>query len=147
MDHHWIIIIITASTISIKWCYLSILLVIGSSKKPTLFHARCRTSPLSGLHLQCQPFFMLDVGLVIFNTYIRSWEAQLSTMLERLCSYSRPWEAQPSTMLEMLFTYIRPWEAHPTTMSERLCTYIQPWEAHPTTISKRICTYIQPWES
>ena len=62
-DHHCIIIIITASAISIKWCYLSILLVRGSSTEPTLFHASCRPSPYVGLPLQSQPFFILDVGL------------------------------------------------------------------------------------
>ena len=46
--HHesWII---TESTISIKWCYLSILLVTGSSTEPTLFHAGCRSSLQVGL--------------------------------------------------------------------------------------------------
>ena len=45
--HHqsWIIII-TTPTVSSKWCYLSILLVIGSSIEPALFHARCRSQHL-----------------------------------------------------------------------------------------------------
>ena len=73
LDHHWIIIkarssldhhqswiIIKAissldhhyySVISIKWCYLSILLVTGSSTEPTLFHAGCRPSLHVGLLL------------------------------------------------------------------------------------------------
>ena len=51
MDHHWIIIIIIASAISIKWCYLSILLVRGSSTEPTLCHVGCRPSLHVGLHL------------------------------------------------------------------------------------------------
>ena len=39
----WIIIIITASAISSKWCYLSILLIIGSSTELALFHVGCRS--------------------------------------------------------------------------------------------------------
>ena len=60
LDHHqsWIII---ASTISSKWFYLSILLIKGSSTKPTLLHVDCRPSLHVGLHQQRQPFFMLDV--------------------------------------------------------------------------------------
>ena len=54
MDHHWIIIIITTPAISSKWCYLSILIVIGSYTNPTLFHAGCRPSLHLGIHvLQC----------------------------------------------------------------------------------------------
>ena len=41
LDHHWIIINITASAILIKWCYLSIILITGSSTEPSLFHAGC----------------------------------------------------------------------------------------------------------
>ena len=108
LDRHqsWIIIIIV-DAISSKWCYLSNLLVIGSSIYPTLFHAICRPSlhvglhrqshPFFmlyvglhlqsqlfsmldvGLHLQSQPFFMLDVGLIIFNTCIWTWEDQPAT--------------------------------------------------------------------
>ena len=48
----WIIINITASAISINWCYLSIILVIGSSTEAALFHAVCRPSLYVGL-LQC----------------------------------------------------------------------------------------------
>ena len=52
MDQHWIIIIIIiASTIFIKSCYPSILLIIGSSTEPALFHAGCRPSLHVGLHL------------------------------------------------------------------------------------------------
>ena len=50
LDHHWIIII-TAYAILIKWFYLSILLITGSSTEPTLFHAGCRPSLHVGLHL------------------------------------------------------------------------------------------------
>ena len=49
LEHHWIIIV--ASTISIKWCYLFILLVIGSYTEPTLFHVGCRPSLQVGLHI------------------------------------------------------------------------------------------------
>ena len=73
MDHDWIInigstlsqiiIIIIASTISSKWCYLSILLVTGSSTEPALFHVGCRPRIHVGLHRQSQPFFMMDVTL------------------------------------------------------------------------------------
>ena len=38
LDYHWNIIIITASIILINWCYLSILLIKGSSTEPALFH-------------------------------------------------------------------------------------------------------------
>ena len=53
MDHHliWIIIIITASVISIKWCYLFILIIMGSSTELAIFHASCRPSLHVGLHL------------------------------------------------------------------------------------------------
>ena len=53
LDHHqsWIIIIIIAPAIPRKWCYLSILLVIGSSIEPSLFHVGCRPSLQVGLHL------------------------------------------------------------------------------------------------
>ena len=61
LDHHWIIIVITSPTISSKWCYLSILLVMGSSTEPILFLACCRPNLHVGLHQQSQPFFMLDV--------------------------------------------------------------------------------------
>ena len=60
MDHHQIIII-TASAISVNYCYLSILLIIGSSTEPSLFHASCRPNIHVRLHQQSQPFFMLDV--------------------------------------------------------------------------------------
>ena len=69
LDHHWIIIIITASSISIKWCYLSILLITGSSTEPTLFHVGCRLSLHVGLPLQSQSFFILDVGLYRANPF------------------------------------------------------------------------------
>ena len=49
LEHYWIITI-TASAISIKWCYLSILLVIGSSIELTPFHASCRLSLHVGIH-------------------------------------------------------------------------------------------------
>ena len=50
---YWIIII-TSSAISTNWCYLSIILIIGSSTEPTLFHVSCRPSLHVGLHLlQC----------------------------------------------------------------------------------------------
>ena len=47
--HHWIIII--APCISSKWCYLSILLVIGSSTELALFHDGYRPSLHVGIHL------------------------------------------------------------------------------------------------
>ena len=50
MDHQWIIII--ALAISIKWFYLSILLVTGSSTEATLFHVGCRPILHVGLDLQ-----------------------------------------------------------------------------------------------
>ena len=50
MDHHRISIIITASAILIKWCYLFILLVTGISTEPTLFHVGCRPTLHVGIH-------------------------------------------------------------------------------------------------
>ena len=52
LDHHHWIWIITRSGSSLghhHWCYLLILLVIGSSIDPTLFHAGCRPSLHVGL--------------------------------------------------------------------------------------------------
>ena len=57
------IIIITAPAISSEWCYLSILLVIGSSTDPSLFHVGCRPILHVGLYQKIQPFFMFNVGL------------------------------------------------------------------------------------
>ena len=50
LDHHQIIINITAFAVLNKWCYLSILLVTGSSTDPNLFHIDCRPSLHVGLH-------------------------------------------------------------------------------------------------
>ena len=54
MDHHWIIIIITASAISIKWCYLFILLITRSSIEPAIFHVGCRPT----LHVGLQHLYL-----------------------------------------------------------------------------------------
>ena len=72
MDHHqiWIItrssskldhrqswiIIVTAVAISSKWCYLSNLLVIGSSTVPALFHAGCTALPCKDFPYKASPF-------------------------------------------------------------------------------------------
>ena len=49
LEHHWIIIV--ASTISIKWCYIIILLIIRSSIELAIFHAGCRPRIQVGIHL------------------------------------------------------------------------------------------------
>ena len=52
MDQHWIIIIIIiASAIFIKSSYPSILLIIGISTEPALFHVVCMPSLHVVLHL------------------------------------------------------------------------------------------------
>ena len=43
-----------------------------SSTVTSLFHVGCRPSPLLGLNLQCQPFFMLDAILVLYRVFIYS---------------------------------------------------------------------------
>ena len=52
LDHHqvWIIIIDAI----LEWCYLLILLVIGSSAEPALFHAGCRPT----LHVGIQHLYL-----------------------------------------------------------------------------------------
>ena len=129
MDHYWIIIIIDSS-ISIKWCYLSILFVTGSSTEPALFHVGCRPS--------------LHVGLHFFSTYIWPWKEHI----QEPCQKGFP------------NTCIGPWKEHihhhvrkacptltsdhvgilPTTLSERPSTHI--WQP----MSERLNTYIRPCE-
>ena len=46
-----------------QWCYLSNIIVIGISTKPTLFHVGCRPSLHVGIHRQMQPFFMQDLSV------------------------------------------------------------------------------------
>ena len=77
LDHYWIIIIITASTISIKWCYLCILLIIGSSIKPTLFHVGCKPSLHVFLHL-------------LQHLYLTMGGTHPSSMSERHAQHSHP---------------------------------------------------------
>ena len=45
LDHHWL----SSLDLDHHWCYLMILLIIGISTKPTLFHAGCRPSLHVGL--------------------------------------------------------------------------------------------------
>ena len=74
LDHHLIIIIIIDSDMLIKWWYISILLSIGSSTEPTLFHAGFRPSLHLGLHWQSQPFFhvgCISTKPVLFHTECR----------------------------------------------------------------------------
>ena len=64
LDHHWINIKSRSSldhhhhyfVYLNQRCYLSILLIIGSSTEPTLFHVGCRPSIHVGLYLQSNPF-------------------------------------------------------------------------------------------
>ena len=52
LDHHLIwIITVGSSSLDHHGCYLMILLIIGSSIEPALFHARCRPSHHVGLLL------------------------------------------------------------------------------------------------
>ena len=99
LDHQWIIIIITAPVISIKWCYLSILLVTGSSTEPTLFLAGCRPS--------------LHVGLLLLQRlYLTMGGTQPGSMSKMPAQHSH---------LTMEGT-------HPASMSERPSTHIWPWD-------------------
>ena len=53
LDHHcWIIITGFGSSLDLDhhWCYLMILLVIGSSTEPALLHVGCRPTHHVGLH-------------------------------------------------------------------------------------------------
>ena len=95
---HWIIIIITAPDILRKWCYLSILLIIGSSTEPILFHDGCRPS----LHVGIRLLLCLHMTMGGTNPL---------AMSERHNTHIWPWEAQPATMSETRNTYIWPWEA------------------------------------
>ena len=45
LDHHWL----SSLDLDHHWCYLMILLIIGNSTKPTLFHAGCRPTHHVGL--------------------------------------------------------------------------------------------------
>ena len=67
LDHHSICIINAGSRSSLDldqhWCYLMILLVIGSSTDPALFHASCRPRFNVGLPLHIKSFFILGVAL------------------------------------------------------------------------------------
>ena len=89
--HHqnWIIII-TSPTILRKWFHLSILLVIGSYTKPSLFHVGCRPSLHVGLHL-------------LYQLYLAMGGTHPTSMSER-----------PAQHL-----YLTMGETHPTSMSER----------------------------
>ena len=74
LDCYWIIIIINASAISIKWCYLFILLVTGSSIEPSLFHTSCRPSLHVAIHL-------------LQHLYLTMGGTHLATMSEGLHTY------------------------------------------------------------
>ena len=96
LDHYWIIII-TAYAISIKWCYLLILLVTGSYTEPTLFHVGFRPILHVGLHLLqhlyltmggTHPTSMLERPAQ--HLYLTMRGTHLAYMLERLCTYIWP---------------------------------------------------------
>ena len=133
MDHHYhLIIIIIAPTVLIKWCYLSILLVIGSSTEPTLFHDGCKPSLHVGIHLlQClyrtmggpachhvgkaRPTLISDHGRNTSNIHVRMAHPTLTS------DHGRP-NLPPCQKVPAL-TYDHG-EAQPATMSERLSTHI-----------------------
>ena len=154
MDHHqsWIIIIIAPAILS-KWCYLSILLVIGSSTEPSLFHVGCRPSLHVGLHL-------------LQHLYLNMGGTHPAIISERPNTHIWPWEAQPATLSEWPITYIRPWEEHipqPCRKGSTLisnhgrntsCNHVRMAQhshltmgvTHPKTMSEWTSTYIRPWE-
>ena len=113
MDHHSIIIIITASAISIKWCYLFILPVTGSSIEPSIFHVGCRHSLHVGLH--CLQHIYLTMEL---------------TMSERPAQHLHltMGGTHPRTMLERhdQHSHLTMGGTHPKPMSERPNTHIRP---------------------
>ena len=102
----WIIIIITTPDILSKWCYLSIVLVIGSSTKPSLFHAGCRPS--------------LHVGIYLL------WHLYLTTCQKGPPLTSDHWRNTFTTMLErnLQHSHLTMGGTHPRTMSKRPNTYI-----------------------
>ena len=100
--HHWIIIIITASAILIKWCYLLILLVIGSSTEPSLFHASCRPSLHVGIHL------LQHLYLAMGGTHPRTMLERSTQHLHLTMGGTHP----PPCEKGMPNTHIWPWEEH-----------------------------------
>ena len=137
LDHHWIIIksgssldhhqswIITAFTISINWCYLSILLIIGSSTKPTLFHVGCRPSLHVGHHL-LQHLYMIQserlaqhLYLTMGGTYPRTMPERPSQHLHLTMGGTHPPPCQKGSSLTSDHGRNKS-----TTMSESLNTYI-----------------------
>ena len=121
LDHNWIIIIITAPDILRKWCYLSILLIIGSSIEPTLFHASCRPSLHVGLF---QHLYLTLSQNDPPNTYIWSCRNQSNSNIRKAC---------PTLTSNHVGT-------HPTTLSKRPITHI--WQL----MLERTNTYIRPSE-
>ena len=115
LDHHWIIIIITTFAISINWCYLSILLVTGSSTEPALFHADCRPRIHVGIHL-------------LQHLYLTMGGTHPTTMSERPTQHSHltMGGTHPRTMSERptQHSHLTMGGAHPRTMSEIPSTYI-----------------------
>ena len=110
MDHHWIIIIIIASTISIKWCYLFIFLITEISTEPALFHVGCRPSLHVGL-IQCLYLTLSQNGPP--STYIWPWEEHIQHHV-RKAQHSHPimGGTYPRTILVSLSTHIWSWEEH-----------------------------------
>ena len=136
LDHHqrWIVII-TTSAISSKWCYLSILLVIGSSTEPALFHVGCRPNLHVGLHL-LQHLYLTMGGTHPTtmskwpSTYIQSWEEHIPQPYKKglalISNHGR--NTSCNHVGKALHLHLTMGGTYPTTMSERLRTYIWPWE-------------------
>ena len=78
LDHHsiWIISRSRTSLLDHHYgCYLLILLIIGSSTEPSLFHSGCISTEPGLFHtgcgsLQSQSFFILDVGHYIAGHFL-----------------------------------------------------------------------------
>ena len=115
LDHHhtWIITWFGSSS-SLDHphhrCYLSILLVIGISIEPTLFHVVCRPTLHVGIH-QCLYMTLSQNGSA--STYIWPLEEHIHHHVRKACPRltSDHGRNTSTTMLERTNTHIWPWEA------------------------------------
>ena len=124
LDHHLIWIISGSGTSLLDHhhkCYLLILLIIGSSIEPAIFHASCRHSLHVGLF---QHLYLTLSQNVLPNTYIWSCRNQSYNHIRKTCPTltSNHVGAHPTTLSERASIHI--WQP----MSERLSIYIWPCE-------------------